>query len=888
MPNNLLHLKILAIALSLILAEFASECIAQQQSPFEVKITARYKDMMLSDILKDLESSANIRFSYSSNKIPAETVLTANFIDTPLSEVLIELFKDLPIRYEINDTYIILKKGEIETDPKPVKTEIKKFTINGFIKDFKTGEVLIGAAIYIKELQLGAITNNYGYFSLTLPRGRYSLVITYIGYEASEQNFELITNTKFDIAMQPALQMMKEVIITSITQEEAQFKAYASQSEMMPEFIKKQPALMGESDVLKTLEKQPGITYYADGSSYFHVRGGNYDQNLILLDEATIYNPSHLLGIFSPIIPEAVKSVDIYKAGFPVNYGGRLSSVIDIRTNDGNMNEFNASGSLSLLTLRGTLEGPIRKGKSSYFVTFRRSYFDRYLKKAAPNLQNLFFTDFTAKMNFTPAKNDRLSFTLYRGKDIFRISEGTNGMAGIDWGNNSATIRWNHIFGSRLFLNSTFFSSKYNYYLRGGTHEGNYWNSRITNASLKEELTLYSTPRLTWRFGFRFGFYEFNPGNYYTPYNPDNIQVSPVHSFEVIYYAGADHEVLPCFALHYGIRITNWSNYGESFVVRYDENHEAQDVDYYQKDERFYRHSGIEPRLSASARLSKKICLKTSYSRTIQYINLITNSISPFNSFEVWMPAGPNIKPQFADIVDVGYLHSGIFKSLGFQIDVFYKWLYNQIGYAYHANMLVNPLVEGELRQGKGWAYGVETSVKKEEGRFQTQIAYTFSRSFLLIDELNEGQSYPAVQDRPHALNLSFTWQAKPRWQISGAFNYSSGARITTPTSFYYYRGYQVPVFTAQNNDRLPPYARFDIATAIQLNKKPGAFEHSLSFSLYNLYAQQNPIFLYFNKTVEQDGTLIIPSDRLNPAELTTSIRYAFIMIPSITYQFIF
>jgi hypothetical protein len=887
MHNTMLNLKVLLTGMCLIIASIASECAAQQLI-LDTRITASYENMALSAILKDMETTSNIHFSYSANKIPVDTKCTATFTNTPLSEVLKELFKDLPIRYELNDNYIILKKGEIPSESQPKKSEVRKFTINGFIKDNESGELLIGAAIYIKELLVGAISNSYGYFSVTLPPGKYTLIISYIGYEAKEQTIELITNTKFDIAMQPALQLMKEVVINNATQEETQFKTYASQSEILPDFIKKQPALLGESDVLKTLEKQPGITYFADGSSYFNVRGGNYDQNLILLDEATLYNPSHLLGIFSPIIPEAVKSVDIYKAGFPVNYGGRLSSVIDIRTNDGNMNEFNASGSLSLLALRGTLEGPIRKGKSSYFITFRRSYFDRYFKRVAPNLKNLYFTDFTAKMNFNFTKNDRLSYTIYRGKDIFRIREGANVLNGIDWGNTSATIRWNHIFGSRLFLNSTFFTSKYNYYLRSGINEGTYWNSRIVNASLKEELTFFATPRLTWRFGFRFGFYDFNPGNYYSPDNPDNVQVSPVHSFEVIYYGGADHEVLPWLALHYGLRFTKWSDYGESFVVRYDENHEAQSIDYYQKDERFYQRAGIEPRFSASAKLSKKICLKTSYSRTSQYINLITNSISPFNSFEVWMPAGPNIKPQYADIVDLGYLQSGIFNSLGFQADVYYKWLYNQIGYEYHANMLVNPLVEGELRQGKGWAYGVEVALKKEQGRFQSQLAYTYSRSFLKIEELNDGHTFPAVQDRPHVLNLCFTWQAKPRWQITCDLNYSSGARITTPTSFYYYRGYQVPVFSEQNNDRLPPYSRFDIASTIQLNKKPGNFEHSLSFSIYNLFAQQNPMFLYFNKTEEEDGSLIIPADRLNQSDLVTSVRYAFILIPSITYQFIF
>lgn len=865
-----------------------SEVAISQPAFQNYPITAQYINIPLKDVLTDLSSKTDVKFSYSPKKIPENTPITASFSNVPFSEVLNQIFSDLPIQYEFMDDYVILKKRiHVKYDDEVIK-EANKFTINGYIRDNKTGEFLIGATIYIKELELGTISNKYGYFSLTLPPGRYTILMSYIGYKSKENVIELASNMKFDITMAPTLQLMDEVVITSVSREEMLFKKVASQSEIFPEAIKKQPALLGESDVLKILELQPGITFYSDGSSYFHVRGGHYDQNLILLDEATIFNPSHLLGIFSPIIPDAVKSVDIYKSSFPVNYGGRLSSVIDIRTRDGNMSEYSFSGSIGLISARASIEGPISKDRSSFFISLRRSYFDIFIRPLVPGFRRLYFYDFTSKLNFSFSPNDRIFFTLYKSQDVFRIREGSGQLNGLDWGNSSATIRWNHIFGSRLFLNSTLFGSKYNYYLRNNIAAGQYWHSVITNSALKEEFTFYANPSMTWRFGTQFEFYRFNPGNYFNPDDPQNIQVSPVHSFEVLAYLGIDHELLPWLTLNYGLRIVRWVNYGESFVVQYNDDYQPEGIIYYDKDERFFDQSTLEPRFSASIKTAENTFIKAAYNRTSQYINLITNSISPFNSFEVWLPAGPNIKPQYSDIVDIGILRSINQSGITLEGDLFYKWMYNQIGYKYHANMLVNPLIEGEIRQGEGWAYGFEISLIIEKKRLQGQLAYTFSRSFLNIDDLNGGRTFPAFQDRPHVLNLSLAFQVRHRWLITGNMNYATGAPVTTPTSFYYYRGYQVPIFSKQNNDRLPAYKRIDLATTIQLNKAPDRFSHTLTFAVYNFFAQQNPIFLYFNKTIDDDGNLVIPSDRMNYNEITPSIRYTFIVFPSITYQFQF
>ena len=861
--------------------------ITAQVSLLDSRINGNYSNIPLKEILEDIEQQTEIHFSYSPKKIPVDEKITLLVSDLPLHEVLDLISGKIPVKYEVIDDYIVLKKGPVRVKEPENLTEEKKVTINGFIKDRTTGEFLIGCAVYVKESEFGTITNNYGYFSITIPPGKYHLLLSYIGYQDIERSIDLYGNITIDFMLAPKIEELNEVVITSIRKEEQIFDQRASQKVLLSEEVKQQPAIMGETDVIKTLEMQAGINFFGDGSSYFHVRGGHFDQNLILLDEATIYNPSHLLGIFSPIIPDAVKSVDIFKADFPVKYGGRLSSVVDIHTRDGNKNKFAFSGYAGIVSLRGTVEGPLKKDASSFFVSFRRSYFDVYLKSLNADLENLYFYDFTSKFNIRMGPKNRLFVTFYKGEDIFRTQANTN-TSGLNWGNTSGTVRWNHIFGSRLFLNSTMYASKYDYYLHSSMDRNEYWNSRITNTSLKEELSFYATPNMQWVYGFKLGIYDFNPGNYYQPGQPGDIQVSPVRSLEAIAYVGSDQVLLRWLKLHYGLRFTTWMNFGPSFIYNYNSYHEPLTVDSIPEGQKYYQQSAIEPRLSLSVKTGKYSSLKISYSRTNQFINLITNSVSPFNSLEVWMPAGPNIKPQYADILDLGFIQSFENKGISLQADIFYKWMYNQIGYAYHANMLVNPQIESELRQGKGWSYGLELTFKRVGNKFNGELSYTFARSFLQIEELNAGRNYPATQDRPHTLNLMMAYKVRPRWLLAMNYTIGSGARVTTPTAFYNYRGYQVPVYSKQNNDRLPLYRRFDFSSTWQLNKQPGRFNHTLTFALYNMTGRENPIFLYFNKTLTDDDRLVVPADRVNVAEQTSSIRYAFKVLPSITYQFNF
>jgi hypothetical protein len=381
------------------------------------------------------------------------------------------------------------------------------------------------------------------------------------------------------------------------------------------------------------------------------------------------------------------------------------------------------------------------------------------------------------------------------------------------------------------------------------------------------------------------GAYFFNPGNFNSPNTPDNMRVSKVNSSELIVYIGNEQEITPWLRFNYGLRLSKWSNLGEAFVINYNENYEPVDTTLYAKKERYYSNRFIEPRFSVSVKTGNYQSIKLSYNRTSQNINLINNSISPFNTLEVWLPSGPNIKPQKADIYNLGYVVAWPNKSIEILADIFYKKMYNQVGYTYHAEMLLNPFLEGELRQGEGTSWGFEFLLKKTRGRFTTQVGYAFNRSYLNIAELNNGKPFPSHYNKPIDISITADYKIKPRWTLNLNVVYTSGMAISTPTSFYNYRGTQVPYYSGQNNDRLPDYRRVDLGSIWKLNKKQDEIEHYLTFTLYNFFSTKNYAFLNFNKTIGEDGKFYVPADNLNSNEQVATYRYIYSLIPSLTYS---
>ncbi len=856
-----------------------------QSNLSDQKISVTFNQVPLEQILFDISQKTGVQFSFNPKALPLEQKVSYKANNKTLDKILTDLFSQVNIQYDFVENHLVLKPiKESEIAQKSPTEELKtNCTISGYISDATNQEALIGATVFIAKSGLGTTTNNYGFFSFTLPAGNYTFQTSYLGYGSCSKQVELFNNLRWDIPLKPIASMVEEIIVSTPERELLFSDRLAAQTSIKAFDIKKQTAALGESDLLKSLDYLPGISFQSDGSSYFYVRGGNRDQNLILLDEAPIYNPSHMLGLFTPIIPDAVKSTQIYKADFPIQFGGRLSSLIDIRTRDGNMEKFGGSASFGIVTGRISLEGPIVKQKSSYFLSMRRSYFGAFLKAAQPNITDFYFSDFTSKLNFRLAKKDRLFLTFYKGKDKFINEETQKSINGLEWGNTSLTLRWNHLFSERLFVNTTFYSSRYDYYLHTDYSNHLYWNSHISSAHVKSEFSYFANPSHQINYGIKLGAYYFNPGNHNAPGISMQNTVSPNNSAEFTVYAGHEWKMLEWLNLKYGFRFTNWSNYGEAFVLTY-VNYQPVDYHSYKKGERYYTNNSWEPRVSLSFKIGEFASLKASYNKTLQHINLINNSISPFNSLEVWLPSGPNIKPQHAHIYNLGFVDSWIDHSVEFSVDIFLKQLENQIGYAYHASTLLNPLLEGELRQGDGTAYGFELQLKKTLGRLTGQIAYAFTRSLLQIDGLNGNRAYKARQDKPIDFSAGLGYFIKPRVLASVSFSYSSGMKITTPTSFYFYRGTQIPVYTLQNNDRLPNYKRLDLSCDFKLNKSDGNFEHHLVLSIYNFLNNKNPAFLYFTKTSDAQGEFIIPTDKLNLQSLVPTYRYIYSIIPTFTY----
>jgi hypothetical protein len=856
------------------------------------KISISLKDVALIDVIDEISKLGNINFSYSPEMIPVDKKISVKAKNKTVKEILDKIFTENGIDYSVVENQIILKSHQKEIQNIVAKPkEISKHTISGYLKDKKTGEIMIGASVYAKGTTLGATCNAYGFYSLTLPEGTYDVVFSFIGYKNIIQNIELRKDISINTELEEANLEIKAVEVVANTQESEIKDNQLSSMKLSPKMINQLPGFVGDIDIIKSLQAVPGIKSYGDGSTLFYVRGGNSDQNMILIDEAPIYNPSHLFGFFTAIAPDAIKDVEAYNGDFPVNYGGRLSSVIDIRMKDGNMKEAGFSGSVGPFTSSITVEGPFKKDKSSFFISGRRANMNwMTLSKASDKKLRINFYDFNAKFNYKVNNNNRFFFTFYTGNDAFsRVAASSVRTFGISWNNILGTVRWNHIFNDKLFSNTTFYTSQYNYYLYMSRELNEYWNSSISNNTFKSDFTYFANPKNTLKTGIELSSHFSNPGNVH--FSDKDIQahvpeIPKYTSREFDLYISNEQELSNTFSVRYGLRLPVWQNTGATTVYYFNTNYDVMDTLLVGDNSVYSTFFSPEPRINLKYSISKNSSLKAGYSRTTQFVQLLSNSTSPFTTLEVWVPCGPNIKPQKADQFSIGYFKNISRSKLEFSIEGFYKLFHNQVDYKDHANMLFNPLIEGELRFGKAWSYGAEFMLRKTEGKFTGWLGYTYSRVFKQIEGVNKNETYPATYDRPNNICINLSYNAGKRWLFSANWIYLTGGAISTPTGFYYYNGYSVPIYGEKNNDRLPDYHRMDVSVTLKLNKPERRFHHSLIFTLYNAYAHNNPISVNFNKIVDDNGNIVVPSDLNGSNEyIPTTISVAG-MIPSITYNF--
>ncbi len=757
--------------------------------------------------------------------------------------------------------------------------EPKRVNISGHIGDAKTGEMLIGATVYVDELQTGTVSNLYGFYALSLPAGEYSLTYSYIGYQSETRIINLKNDLTIDVELASAEQQLEEVVITGERQDKNVSAAEMSVVKIEAKTIAQIPALFGETDVLRAIQLLPGVKPLAEGSTGFSVRGGSADQNLVLLDEAAVYNAGHLLGFFSVFNNDAIKDVKLYKGDIPAAYGGRLSSLLDVRMKDGNAKEFTGTGGVGLISSRLTLEGPIKKDQTSFIVSGRRTYADLFIPLFGnPDLDGskLFFWDLNAKISHTINENNRVFASAYFGRDVFK-----NEFAGMDLGNNTVTVRWNHLFSKKLFSNFTFLRSRYEYEL--GTPEGEAnsfeWKSKLVDYTGKADFTWYLNTENTIKFGGSLIHHTFNPGEARGLGEESFLNefiIPKKYALESGLYISNEQKIGALLTLKYGLRLSMFNNIGPDTLYTFDENFDMISAEGKAKGDIYNTYINLEPRFGFIYLLNEVSSIKGSYTRTNQYIQLAQNSTAG-TPLDIWFPASPNVKPQISDQVALGYFRNFNKNTFEASVEGYYKYMQNAIDFKDHAELLLNKEIEGELRFGTAQSYGLEFMLRKQRGNLTGWVSYTLSKARREMKDINNGNPYDAPYDKPHDISIVLNYNFSKR--LVGGLNwvYSSGLPVTFPTGRTVWGNKIVPIYSDRNDYRMPDYHRLDVSLTLKPKDKPKRkFYGEWNLSVYNAYARKNAWTINF----QQD-----PND---PYTTYAEMTYLFSIIPSISYNFKF
>jgi hypothetical protein len=753
-----------------------------------------------------------------------------------------------------------------------------KHTISGTIKESGTGETLIGASVYLLELPKSAsLSNSYGFYSITAPAGHYTLVISFSGFMPDSVNINLDKDFSLSREMVQRNTELQEVIVSSVKQTDNIKKPLMGVMKLSAKEIQDMPVIFGEKDILKSLQLLPGVQSVGDGGSGFYVRGGTTDQNLILLDEATVYNPSHLLGFFSTFNSDAIKDVTLYKGAIPAEYGGRLASVLDVRMNEGNSKEYQVSGGLGLISSRLNVEGPIEKDNGSFIVSARRTYADLFLKLSKDtNTKNssLYFYDINAKANYKLGDKDHIYLSGYFGKDFL----GLGNSFGIDYGNSTATLRWNHILNNQLFSNTSLIYSKYNYDIDVTSGKNDVAiNSFIRDYHFKEDMQYFVGSGNKINFGLDVIDITTSPGVITAAPQSDNfnsISVPDKHAIESALYFSQEIVVTEKLNVNYGLRAGLFTVLGPGAFYTYDSAGNTVDTANYGSGQVVKNYFNLEPRFSMSYQLTENSSIKFAYARTTQNLHLLSNSTSS-NPTDVWIPSSNNVKPEIADQVSLGWFRNFKDNQYEFSTEIYYRNMQNQIDYKNGAQLIANVNVESQLIFGKGRSYGLELFVKKKYGQLTGWVSYTLSRTERLFTQVNNDSWYPANQDRTNNLSVVGIYKLNRKWTLSADFVYYTGNAVSWPSGKYEVNGQAAFVYIERNGSRMPSYNRLDIGVTLQ-GKKTKKFESNWNFSLYNAYGRENPYSISF----QQD-----PGD---PSK-TQAVQWAlFRWVPSVTYNFKF
>jgi hypothetical protein len=758
----------------------------------------------------------------------------------------------------------------------------ESFTISGNLKDSLTGDPMSYASVLVKENNKGVVSDEQGNFSLSLPAGSYTLEIQYLGYKTSRQKINLTADMTLSIPLSMEEVVVKEVEIKDKKLTENVDNTKMSTNEVDIKMIKKLPALFGEVDVIKNMQMLPGIQVAGEGNTGLYVRGGSPDQNLVLLDDAPVYNASHVLGVFSIFNSDALKSAEIYKGGIPAQYGGRLSALVDIKMRDGNPQKFKMSGGLGLISSRLMIEGPIKKDKCSFMVSGRRTYGDLFLKLSNnPNLRKnrLYFYDFNLKLNYKFNDKNKLYFSAYHGRDIFDFV----GLFGLNWGNTTASLRFNHLYGEKLVSNTVLVFSNFDYTSSFDLGIQQFkFGTGVTEKSIRHDFTWIPDNKNEVTFGTTVTHRSYNPGKFEPGSDSSlfkEVIIDRYHSIDEAFYISNKQKLTNRITIDYGLRYSVFSNIGSGNLYKYNGELLAANITdtvEYKAFQEIKTYGGFEPRISGRYMLTEEASIKTSYNRTIQYIQLLSNSTSPIPS-SIWVPSTPYIQPQKADQIATGYFRNFVNNKFETSIEGYYKWMHNAVDFKDNANLLLNPHIETELRRGRAWSYGLEFFARKNRGKTTGWISYTWSRTERKIPGVNEGNTYFASYDRRHNFNFVISHDINDRWNVAGNWIYGSGRPFTLPAARYTFDYLTASYYTQRNGYRMPAYHRMDISVNLTSRKKEGRhWNSSWNFSVYNLYGRMNPYTIYTRDKKD------------HPGEKEVVMLYLFRWLPSITYNFNF
>ena len=855
--------------------------VGYSQRVEDVKISIRLDHSSMKEAIREIERLTPFKFLARAEDVEPEQDINLDVKNQSVASILQTILKGRDLQYKQVGINIVVKKDRSGKKgagmPAPAKASARS-TISGTIRSAKTGETILGATIRIAAPPTGTMTNEYGFYSLTLPSaGHYRMTVSAIGFKSQSQEFTLEADLVQNIQLEEEAKDLQAVTVTASSSTRSLQSPQMGLEKLSIREANKMPVIFGERDILKTIQLLPGIKPAGDGNSGFYVRGGAADQNLILLDEAVVYNPTHLLGFFSTFNSDAIKNVSVYKGDMPAQYGGRLSSVLDIKMNDGNNKDYGVNGGIGLISSRLTVEGPIQQDKSSFLVSGRRTYADLFLKLSPDsniNRSRLYFYDLNAKANYIFGDRDRLYLSGYFGRDVL----GQANVVGINWGNTTATLRWNHLFNKRLFSNTSLIYSNYDYRINDN-QDGSDFDifSQIRDWNLKEDLQWYAGSNHTANFGFNTIFHTIRPGEITAIGNNagiNSVALERRYSLESAAYVTDTWKAGGRFNLTYGVRLSVFSVLGEGDYYKFDANGNITDTMHYRPGQVVKTYVNPEPRVAASFQLDPTSSVKASYVRNTQHLHLISNSTTN-SPTDKWVANTNVIRPEIADQWSVGYYKNLSDNRYELSVETYYKTMQNQIDYRNGANIFTNRPIESQLLFGKGRAYGIEWMLKKKAGRLTGWVAYTLSKTERQIDGINNNQWYNARQDRTHDIAIVGVYELNPKWAFSADWVFYTGDAVTFPDGKYTLDGNVYFYYTNRNGYREPNYHRLDLSATRQL-KKTRKFSSELVFSLYNAYGRRNPYQIDFRQGKTDPN--------ITEAVETSLFRW----VPSISYNFKF